>query len=260
MNEPTGRYDPVEQHYLHVESFEGQVNWMSWIAVAAFAAYVVLHMVHSPWDSLAKLGFVLLTCLSIVWGYWTRFSLQPVADRLRRRLLISDATGISIASVEQSHYWNNPEVPSLRRVLMNLAENTFFVPRLLRHDIGKQIVQVLVVSLALFIGLRYGTVEVVELFAVLVLFSELLLGKLVRTTWALVRMRQLHLEIVATLRLDDPQPLWLAAMALYLLGEYEYVKSRASYRAPMRTFQRLNPSLTAQWEDYRRTILEAGRS
>lgn len=258
MNTPTDRLDPVERHYLQVETFESQADWLSWFAIAAFAMYVVLHIAHSTWDAHAKLAFVIMTCLSVVWGYWSRFAMQPVADRLRRRLLITDATGIPLTSAAQRYYWNNTETASLRRVLLNLAENTFFVPRLLRPELNKQIILVMALSLTLFFSIRFGTVEVIELVAVLILFSDLLLGKLVRTAWSLIRMRQLHLEIVAALRIKDPGQIRLAAMALYLLGEYEYIKSRANCRTSTHTFRRLNPRLSLQWEKYQKVSVNIG--
>lgn len=255
MKETKGRHDPVEEFYMQVETFESQTDLLSWLSIAAFTGYVILHIMHSSWDVHAKFSFVLLTCLSVVWGYWTRFAMQPVADRLRRRLLIADATGVAITTEEQNLYWNNDEPQSIKRLLLNLAENTFFFPKLMRENISSQKTQVLIVSIMLVLSLRFGTVEIVELFAVLLLFSELLLGKLVRTIWAQNRMKSLHLEIIAALRLNESKQIQHMALALYLIGEYEYIKARASCRASARNFEKMNPIISIQWESYRKRIV-----
>jgi hypothetical protein len=73
--------------------------------------------------------------------------------------------------------------------------------------------------------------------------------------WTLTRVRHLHLDIIAALRDRNANLTDAFGRALFLLGEYEYVKARAGYRASDRTFAALNPKLTAEWEAYRDTML-----
>lgn len=250
-----GRHDPGQPAYRRIERYEHWVDRLSWLSVVAFAVYVVLHIVHSPADAAAKFAFVGLAVASILTSYWFRFLLQPVADRQRRRLLIKDGMGVALTAAEQNLYWNNSEPASSRRLLMNLAENTFFVPRLLRAELGAQVALVAFFSVGLVFSVRFGTAEVVELFALLLVFSEVLLGKLIRLVWTLIRSRHLHLDIVAALRDRAADENATAARALYALGEYEYMKGRAGYRSRDRTFKKLNPILTPRWDAYRDSVL-----
>ncbi len=255
MTSPTQRNDPLERHFAWIERQEKHIDVLSWLAIAAFSIYVLLHAIHSHWDSLAKLIFIFFTMLAIAFSYWFRFAAQPPADRKRRRLLIQDAIGSALTTDKQNLYWNNRESQSVRRLLMNLAENTFFVPRMLRAELGNQIALALVFSIGLLISIRFGTAEVVELFAVLLVFSEVILGKLVRMVWTLIRVKHLHIDIIAALRDRAPTTTDAIGRTLFLLGEYEYIKARGGYRASDHTFAQLNPVLTKQWNTYRDTQL-----
>lgn len=249
------RFDPVEKHYALIEETERLGDMVSWAAVLVFAVYVGLHLAHLEYDQYAKLAFVLLTILAVSLSYWIRFVEQPPADRRRRRVLFRDATRARTSTESQNLYWNNLEEPSLRRLLFNLAENTFFVPRLLQHELHRQVVLVVLSTIGLVVSIRFGSAEVVELFAVLLVFSEALLGKLVRMIWTLSRMRHLHVDLAAELRARTPFTVESVGRVMYLAGEYEYIKGRAGYRASDHTFRTLNPSLTEQWNAYRDALI-----
>lgn len=249
------RFDPVEEHYALIERTEKCGDMVSWAAVAAFAVYVGLHIAHIDYDQYAKFAFILLTIVAISLSYWLRFVAQPPADRRRRRVLFRDATRARTSTETQNLYWNNAEAPSMRRLLFNLAENTFFVPRLLQPELHRQVMLVAFSSFGLAISIRFGSAEVVELFAVLLVFSEALLGKLVRMVWTLSRMRHLHVDIAAEIRARAPFTVESVGRVMYLAGEYEYIKGRAGYRASDSTFRELNPSLIEQWNAYRDNLV-----
>jgi len=248
MSEDTkaaGREDPVEGTYMTAERVESNADLLGWLSVAAFLAYVVLHARLNEFESVAKLGFVGLASLSILLSFYFRFALQPEADKARRLLLLSDSFGIPLTPEHQQDYYTSSRERSTKRLLHSLCEDTFFYPRLLAHDLPKPVMLVLLMVIGLSISLRQGSPELVELFAVLLLFSDLGLARLIRMVWMIRELRRLHEECYHSLVLPRPVP--LEVEALRLMTEYESIKSRGGVRGSDRTFKKLNPTLTTQW-------------
>lgn len=252
----TQRVDPVEPLYRQYQFWEHLSEVLAWLAVMAFGVYAWLHHIHDTRGEFAKLLFVLLTVLSVSIAYVSRYVLQPRADRERRLLLLSDALGPRLTEVRQRCYYNNPAAPSTQRLLLILAENTFFFPRLLKAELPRQLMLCGLVTVALLIGLRFGTAELVELLAVLVLFGELGLGKTIRWVWTTQRMDLLH-EQVAALVTSKREGLVLLTRTLELAMEYEYIKAKSGVRASDKTLERLNEVLSRRWDAYLCNQLES---
>lgn len=255
VNESIERQDPVEPSYLRHRSWEAWNERAGWLAAASFGVYAWLHYVHSDSAEAAKLLFVLLTVISVCAGYWSRFVVQPLADQERRRLLLSDSLGVGLTQMRQAGYYNNPLPPSFDRLLLCLAENTFFFPRLLKAELPQQILFCVVVTLCLLVGLRFGTAEFVELVAVIVLFGDLGLGKLIRMLWAIQRLDQLHLQIKALISASYAG-IELQSRAAETLTEYEYLKGKSATRAGNATFTRMNEELTREWNAVLELLLQ----
>lgn len=253
------RVDPVEPLYSQYQFWEHLSERLGWLAVAAFGVYAWLHHVHDGRAEFAKLSFVLLTVLSVCIAYVSRYLLQPRADRERRKLLLSDALGERLTAVRQRRYYNNPVSPSLERMLLILAENTFFFPRLLKAELPRQLFLCALVTVALLVGLRFGTAELVELLAVLVLFGELGLGKTIRWIWVTQRMHLLHGQ-VAALVTSRHEGVALLARSMELAMEYDYIKAKSGVRASDKTLERLNKRLSEEWEAYLRNELKIASS
>ena len=247
------RKDPLEEAYARAEHIEKTSYRLGWAAVAAFAAYVYFHLHHAEAaQSAAKFAFVSFAVCSVLAGYYLRFVVQPPLDRERRNLLLSDSFDANYTALKQSGYFTSTERPSLRRFLDSLSENTYFYPRLLRHEMTGPTVLVLAMLVGLLFAIRLGTAEVVELFAVLLLFSDLGVIRLIRMGWTIKEDHWLHSECAHALKLSAVagQRLDLEAMRLY--GEYETIKARGGVRASKHTFDKLNPRLTREWDEVRR--------
>jgi hypothetical protein len=139
--------------------------------------------------------------------------------------------------------------------VFNLSENTFFYPKLLRRAIVPSVGFVVVVSIGLCIGIRYGTAEVVELFALLLLFGEFGLGRLLRIWWMINEFENLHRECVRWLHEGHWAEDVYDAEPIRLLSEYECIKSRGGVRAKDKLFERLNRKVSTEWEQRSNAML-----
>lgn len=240
------RYDPGEKLYARAERIEKWVERLGWLAALAFGVYVWFHHDGHAAGGIAKVVFVALTIASLGLGYYHRFVLMPRCDRRRRIMLIGDSLGVDLGEPPQVKYWTSRASPSNRRLVMSLAENTYFYPRLLAHEIPALSCLVLLLVMALLASIRFGTPEWIELCAVVLLFSEVALAKLIRLLWARHQFEALY-EYCLTILRNWPRGMVLHAEALKIITEYETIKARSTARASDRTFQRLNPRLTAEW-------------
>lgn len=245
--------DPVGPLYAIAEKWLSIADVLGWGAAGAFATYALLHVVGDERGQFAKLFFIALMVASLAIGYWVRFDLEPNADRERRRLLVSSAFGASLAKASQVNYYNNDEPPSARRLLFILLENTFFYPRLLKAQLKGLVLLGAIALICLAVAIRLGTPEMIELVALLVLFAEFGLGRLIRTYWAMNQFRALHERVEGVLQ-SNLVGFERAARILFSLAEYEYIKGRAGVRANAAIFARFNPALSHEWEAYRERI------
>lgn len=244
---PADRHDPLEDAYRSMERTERLADVFSWAAIVAFCVYVASHVQHHPLDGPAKFAFVATAVVAICLTLCVRYGVQPEVDRERLAMLLSDAFGVPYSPRPSCGYYTAAAAPSLRRLLMALAENTYFYPRLLARDAMLPLALVLLMTAGLVVALRYGTAEVVELFAIVLLFSDLGLPRLVRVRWMIREYKALHDEVMRVLGFGVPYAAPLEVEAMRLLAQYESVKSRGGIRARDSTFHKLNPRLTAEW-------------
>ena len=149
---------------------------------------------------------------------------------------------------EQKGYYNSDLPFGWARLVENLAEDTFFYSRLLRRESVFAGVFVFVAGLGAIVGLRYGSAELVEMLALLMLFGEFGLGRVFRMRWMISQMELVHLDCLRWFRERALETEMAKVEAMRLFAEYESMKSRGAVRARDRTFDTMNPRLTAEWE------------
>lgn len=243
------RNDPGEQDYAKAERVEKSATVISWIAAVAFAVYVLFHHNDPSVGSTAKICFVTLTAISLILSYYHRFVMLPHCERRRRLMLISNSMGINLGVPLPREYWTNTFPTSARRFVLSLMENTYFYPRLLSHEIPAVFALVGVLAIALVMSIRFGSPEMIELFAVILLFSDVGIGKLIRVIWATQQFGVLYTDCCAIWRCWPEGQDSQQAELMRLFGEYESIKARSGARASDRTFKKLNPKLTAEWKE-----------
>jgi hypothetical protein len=242
------RRDPVEDMYAKAEEWELAADLCNWSAAVAFAYYVVAHVFHFAGDEIAKLIFVFFTFFAIGLSYLHRYLVLPRIDERRRILLIADSLDENFSFEQQRDYWTSAAPPSQLRFILSLAENTFFYSKLLDFSKGKLLSIAAILVISMLIALRAGTPEMVELVAVVLLCSESVGGRIVRSIWASQAFETLHSQCLGVLsewpRKSERRQY---AEVIRLFGAYESIKSRSSIRASKRTFEKLNPRLTEAW-------------
>ena len=248
------RIDPDEEYYIAAERAERMASVLCWMAAVSFSVYVAFHNSDHTTGTIAKIFFVVFTTTALVLGYCQKFVLLPYCDRRRRLLLISDSLGIKLSEKPQTGYYTNLLPTSMRRFVLSLAENTFFYPRLLAHEMPGLIALASILVFALAASIRFGTAELIELFAVVLLFSEVAMGRLIRLLWAKQQFNILYDDCCTILRCWPSTQKRQYVELLRLFSEYESIKARSSIRASTRTFRELNPKLTAQWKVIRERI------
>jgi hypothetical protein len=249
------RLDPLRKSYSAGEKWELCSDVVSWCSIVAFSIYIYFHITENDFQVAAKLVFVGFSAFAIACLYYFRLAFQPGLDRERRLLLLSDSFGVGYIPLRQSGYYTSAFPPGTARLMFNLLENTFFYPRLLRKDAIPSVVFVIMATIGLVVGLRYGTAEVVELLALLLLFGEFGLGRILRISWMIKEFDGLHADCLRWFRegglvrrAPDTEP-------LRLLAEYECVKSRGGVRAKDKTFDGMNTELSIEWERRSKVIL-----
>lgn len=247
------RHDPLRERYEQADRIEYYSRFLDSLALLSFATYAGLHAIHDPRESLAKGAFIALAVLAIALRLYFETWLQYEVDRARRLSLISDSLGVRLTHLIQRDFWTSKHRPSFVRLIHSLAENSFFYPRLLRTQQRYQITFVAISVVLLVVSLRVGTLEFIELFALLIVFGDGGVNRLIRLLWGIRAYERLCNDCLTTLQRQssgEEAADLSQAMAVAYLAEYEVIKARCRIRVSARIFDRFNPDITREWEEY----------
>ncbi len=169
-------------------------------------------------------------------------------------MLLTDALGIQLSFLVSNKYWNNDCEKSLERLLLNICENTYFYPKLIKNESKKMAWIFLITLIAIVILIRKGSVELIEWAVLIVFCTDFVFLKLFRMNWMILKFQNCF-DRANKLARDwsnvDERQQW---EVIDILCEYETIKARGGYRPADATFRKLNRQLTSDWQEIRLLI------
>jgi hypothetical protein len=196
-----------------------------------------------------------IVCLSLFFILDTTvdFVLTPMADSTRRDDFIDNAFGSTFATHPSvGYYTNNSLSQGIYKAAVNLFENCFFTYSLTKSIIHKRIIATSLILLLVGACSWFGFRQVPFALSLLqVLFSAKLLGAVVKQCILLTRLDHILDNLISLFQQQDFRLNHIGHEARFyrLWLKYESLHSTIPAEIPDKTYQQLNPALSAEWEN-----------
>jgi len=182
--------------------------------------------------------------------------LQTRGNSLLRESQLSNSLGASIGDAVRPDYYNNDLPSSLGRLAATTLENTLHTLRVLSHMLWRErtVTLVYLILFVLLMASRWTSLPWLLLLAQTLFSTEVALRWLrmerfsFRTKQVHNRLRQFFQQGGKT---KTPNGI---ALALATFTDYECAKDEAALPLDSKTFDKLNPSVSAEWDEMRRKL------
>jgi hypothetical protein len=244
------KIDPINERYFKaVERADNATDGLFYLTAALSLSLLFVDKASSPrvFD-IAQIAFVVLVFLLFAIGAASRLYWAANALDARRKDLLSNAYGVPLTHEQTAGYYNNDETDPIRRLGVATMENTFFT-RAIASEMARRerwrssiyLVAFLVAAMCRQWDLALaGT-------AAQVVFGEQIISRWVRLEWLRSRSARAFDGLYALFQ-SPPVKLKLHAKVLEWVGYYEASKDGAGITLSEKIFNKMNPSLTVEWE------------
>lgn len=250
------RVDGLERYYRPIERFEKWTAVLFW--ASALFSIAVLYSQFIPWNDQWKavhdiptILFSTSVLLHLVLSLYIRFHLIPQAEGKRRKQLLSNSFGVPLTPEQTNAYYNNPLVPSIRRLGANVLENTFFAKAVCgRMAVQERAKVLLYFTIWILVAFWRSTPLGLLVVVTQTVFSGEIIAKLVSLEMLRHRNEDLFEELYHEFlhKVDFQSPTGTACI-LDAFATYEASKSAAALKQSTSVFNELNPTLTREWGD-----------
>lgn len=248
------RIDEIDRYYKPIERLNLWTFRVFWISAAL--SVIVLYAGFVPWihaKSMATILFVFSVVLHLALTLYLRFNLIPNAEEKRRKQLLSDSFGIPLTPEQTQKYYNNPLVPSIKRLGANILENSFYAKAICGRMAVHERIRILG-YLSLWLIAIFWRDTPIDFLVILTqtVFSGELIGRLI--SLELLRHRnenlfeELYREFLNQIDFNSPSG---TACILDAFASYESAKASATLKQSTKIFSEMNPQLIEEWDSIR---------
>jgi hypothetical protein len=185
----------------------------------------------------------------IVRLYW-----RPRAEDARRTELLSNTSTVALIYERTVGYYNNDQTDPIRRLGVALLENSLFSKTIALEMAKKERIKVSFYVFIFFILLLIRQTDlVIASTAAQAVFSEQIVSQWLRLEWLRVRFDSTYNSLYTLFQSKPPKAV-LYAKVLESFAFYETGKSNSGIALSSKTFRRLNPILSADWEKIKATL------
>jgi hypothetical protein len=253
---PPRRHDPIREKYFRaVELAERGSSALFYIAgVLSFAVLLVEKGAHPALSDGTQIAFIVAVAtlffvdvgIRLYWSSWA-------ADE-RRLDLLSYAYSVPLTHDQTTGYYNNNETDPIRKLGVAVLENSHFSRAIALRMLTRERIQAAVyVVLLLVFSLKRSTDLAFAATAALVVFSEHILSRWLRLEWLRARCDTTYNALYALFHSVPPRSK-LHPQALQWFAFYETSKSNAAITLSPKVFQKLNPTLSAEWDAIKKKL------
>jgi hypothetical protein len=250
------RNDPIRGKYF--KPLERADTVGDWLFVGAAVVSIIAVLIDKG-DfprayNLIQGAFVVLVLGLFVAGQICRLYFAPRAEDKRREEFLSNALNVNLTHERTIGYYNNCETDPTRKVGLNILENTHFTKAIALEMVKRaRLVSGSYFAIWLVLLLNRDTDLGLISAAAQAVFGEQIISRWLRLEWLRIRSEKIFRELHRAF-LSNPAPHILGAQILEAFSTYEATKSGASIVLSTSIFDRLNPSLTQEWEDIKASL------
>jgi hypothetical protein len=251
------KVDPIRARYFDPLERAEILSNIAFYAAAVLSVLVLLVNREHAKDLYAhiQVAFLVTAIAGFVLAIAVRVYFSPRAQDMRLGDFLSKAFGVRLIPERTEGYYNTASQDDpMRNVGAQALENSFFAKEvclgMCRNERVVIGVYIVVWMLALF---NRNTDFDVMIVASQILFSEQLISRFVRLEWLRSRSESVFDNLYLLLQTDLDAATFQARIVQELV-KYENTKSNAAVTLSSRIFNKLNPTLSAQWEKIRRDL------
>lgn len=234
-------FDPIE----NLERWTGGLFYLSMVlSVAAFYGDEIAGWIQWPF----------LVCVITLFGLdqCNRLYLTPRALDARNKDFLSKAYNTPLADDETVGYYNNDQKSALRKIAAQVFENCLFSMKISWIMFKKEaLINSLYITLWLFAVLNRDVSLSWIVVAAQVIFSEQVLSRCIRLFWMYRRVESIF-EEMKRLYVARAQGRQFDVLAMDSFTRYESTKATAGITLSSKVFDKMNPSLSLEWDKLRK--------
>lgn len=243
-----GRVDEISKYYNASDKLDSIANVLFYIV--AFSAITIPLLGQEHIKSYLSVFFIVIVVVYFIVRYSAMLIFLPNAEKMRRKQLISNSFAIPLTHEKTEEYYNNPYSPSVKKLGANVLENSLFSQRVLQVMLPYERVKIIV-----YIGLWVAALASRNICQdVILVISQSIFSAEVLARWVSMEiLRNRYCEVYNDLYKvfllkqhegSESVPLFLDAMS-----NYECAKAAAGIKLSSKIFNKLNPSVTKEWEE-----------
>lgn len=244
------RSDPIgDRYFWPLELADKTSDWLFYVtALLSFVVLFVEPVAHPIVYDLLQASFVLSVIVVFVLNLVIRLHWRPRAADKRAAELLSNSYGIDLTHERTSGYYNNEQTDPVRRLGVALLENSHFSKAIALEMARSERVKVITyATIFVMLILNRSTDLAIASTAAQAVFSEQIVSRWLRLEWFRVRCDNTFSQLYSLFQ-SVPNKGFLAARVLELFAYYETGKSNSGVNLSSKTFAKLNPTLSKEWE------------
>lgn len=250
------KVDPIREKYFRpleiAEKWSDRLFYLT--AILSIAALLIEETTHPSLNAGIQIIFVVAVIIAFVLGQAIRLHLIPRSQDRRIQDFLSTAYNVPLSHEQTTAYYNNDQADSLKKIGAQVLENSLF-----SKEIAREMVKISRLQTAIYVtvwviavlnrnsSLAFGAAVAQAV------FSEQILSRWFRLEWLRSRFEKTYNDLY---RLFQTQPAAdkFSAMALESFTTYETAKAIGGITLSAKIFERLNPKLSQEWEQIKRTL------
>ncbi len=244
--------DGVGSLYNQVNQWSIGASFAFWTSLVVSMLSLVLekHQLNQAFNNLATTICILSSAIYGLISYHIRLNLFPQAEQVRRKLLLSDSFGVALLPEKTVNYYNNPCPSSVARLGLNAMESAFFTSTICSSMYKRAMLKsgLCVITLVLACLNRDTPLSVIS-WVFQGVMSVYVIGRFKHIGFLLKESKEVYEQLytVYTNKIFLYSPEGRVSL-IEAFGKYEAAKAYAGICLNTDDYDRLNPSLTVQWE------------
>lgn len=249
------RIDEVSIYYDNAKQLEVFIKVLFWLSVGFSVAMIFLDTFRIEFQDRLRVTFMMVVITYFIGNLFLTLYFIPLAERKRRKQLLSDAFGTPLTQEITAQYYNNKFEPGIIKLGANVMENALFskevAQKMLVHV--RSINSIYLLLWLFFVLARETDLELV-LWITQLVFSSAMIFRWISLEMLRYRHDQTYELLYNTYLARNEDSKKFIPTILDAYASYEAAKAAAAVVLSSKIFKKINPELTLKWNQIRSTL------
>lgn len=246
------RIDEVSKYYLSSRYLDLVITVLFWITAILSLLILCGTKAVTPFQGVIKTAYIILVISLFLTSVILGLYLIPLAERKRRRQMLSDAFGTPLVQEKTQLYYNNDFAPSISRLGANVMENSLFSKEVASHMLlpTRWIVGAYLLVWLIIFTVRQSDLDVL-LTVTQIVFSGTIVVRWLQLEFLRYRHDQTYEALYNHFLSGHGQSPKSVATILDAFAYYETTKASSGIILSSKVFHKINEEFTSKWQNIR---------